>query len=66
MTNKNIMYKIEIDLQNNQHAIYQFSDRQLAKNVFEQTRFVGAIGNLGIKNIRFVEPKLKLVDTRSE
>jgi len=49
------MFKIEIDLQNNQRAVYQFTDRNLARNVFEQTRFVGAIGNLGIKDIRFVE-----------
>ena len=63
MMNKNIMYKIQISLQNNQQAIYQFTDRDLAKLVFEQTRFVGAIGNLGIKNITFIEPKQKVVDT---
>ena len=49
------MFKIEIDLQNNQRAVYQFTDRNLARNVFEQTRFVGAIGNLGIRDIRFYE-----------
>ncbi len=51
-------YQIEMQLQEKQTARFEYSDRDMAREHYEQLRAQGVVGGLAIKQIEFKEISL--------
>ena len=49
------VYKITIKLQEGRTALFEYSDRYMAREHFEQLQFHGVIGGVAIRDIKLEE-----------